>query len=314
MTPENAGSSQPKKWNAPNCWCGLWIRRECARAQQQNIGITARNFAGMGLSLSKKSNTPVAYHEAEADPGLTNTDMAYNKSAVKDFSRKCEILDAVEAALSPERLNTYRNAVEERDRKLALQLHAWNTAIGAALYGPLQSLEITLRNAINYQLISKFGVSWYENMDEVLDMGALGQIARAREELQRADREVSASQIVAKLPFGFWVTLTGRGGRRNGRSKSNYEMTLWRPALRLAFPYCDSLSRNDLYKSLKRLRDLRNRIAHHEPIFTRNLEADHEEILKLVGWICPETAELIKQHSRVLELLPFRDDLREIKF
>ena len=266
------------------------------------------------MSLSKKSNTPVAYHEAEAGPGLTNTDMAYNKSAVKDFSRKCEILDAVEAALSPERLNTYRNAVEERDRKLALQLHAWNTAIGAALYGPLQSLEITLRNAINYQLISKFGVSWYENMDDVLDMGALGQIARAREELQRADREVSASQIVAKLPFGFWVTLTGRGGRRNGRSKSNYEMTLWRPALRLAFPCCDSLSRNDVYKSLNRLRDLRNRIAHHEPIFTRNLKKDHEEILKLVGWICPEMEGLIKQHSRVPELLPFRDDLGKIKF
>ena len=246
--------------------------------------------------------------------GLTNTDMAYNKSAVKDFSRKCEILDPVEAALSPERLNTYRDAVEEKDRKLALQLHAWNTAIGAALYGPLQSLEITLRNAINCQLISKFGVLWYERMNGVLDTVALDRIARAREELQRAGCNVSASQIVAKLPFGFWVSLTGRGGPRNDRSKSNYEMMLWRPALRLAFPYCDSLSRNDVYKSLNRLRDLRNRIAHHEPVFTRNLEKEHEEILKLVGWICPEMEGLIKQHSRVLELLPFRDDLGKIKF
>ena len=266
------------------------------------------------MSLRKKSNTPVAYQEAEADPGAYETDMAFNKSAVKDFSRKCEILDAVEAALSPERLNTYRDAVEKKDRKLALQLHAWNTAIGAALYGPLQSLEITLRNAMNCQLISKFGVSWYEHMNDVFDTGALSRIAKARKELEGAGRNVSASRIVAKLPFGFWVLLTGRGGPRYGRSKSNYEMMLWRPALRLAFPYCDSLSRNDVYKSLNRLRDLRNRIAHHEPIFTRNLEADHEEILKLVGWICPEMAELIKQHSRVLELLPFRDDLREIKF
>lgn len=98
----------------------------------------------MGLSLRKKSNTPVAYQEAEADPGAYGTDMAFNKSAVKDFSRMCEIFDAV----------------EEKDRKLAMQLHARNTAIGAALYGPLQSLEITLRNTINCQLISKFGVSW----------------------------------------------------------------------------------------------------------------------------------------------------------
>ena len=268
----------------------------------------------MGLSLRKKSNTPVAYQEAEADPGAYETDMAFNKSAVKDFSRMCEILDAVEAALSPERLNTYRDAVEEKDRKLAMQLHAWNTAIGAALYGPLQSLEITLRNAINCQLISKFGVSWYENMNDVLDAGALDRIASAQQELLRARRNVSASQIVAKLPFGFWVSLTGRGGPRNDRSKSNYEMMLWRPALRLAFPYRDSLMRNDVYNSLNRLRDLRNRIAHHEPIFTRNLEKDHEEILNLVGWICPEMEGLIKQHSRVLELLPFRDDLGKIKF
>ena len=58
MTPENAGSYQPKKWNAPNCWCGLWVRRECARAQQRNIGVTAHKFAGRGLSLRKIKQYP----------------------------------------------------------------------------------------------------------------------------------------------------------------------------------------------------------------------------------------------------------------
>ena len=62
---------------------GLWFRRECARAQQQNIGITVRKFTGMGLSLRKKSNTPVAYQEA--DPGAYEADVACNKSVVKDF-------------------------------------------------------------------------------------------------------------------------------------------------------------------------------------------------------------------------------------
>ena len=69
----------------PNCRCGFWLRRECARTQQQNIGITIRKFAGMGLSLRKKSNTPVAYQEAEADPGACEADVACNKSVVKDF-------------------------------------------------------------------------------------------------------------------------------------------------------------------------------------------------------------------------------------
>lgn len=73
-------------------------------------------------------------------------------------------------------------------------------------------------------------------MNDLLDAGALDRIASAQQELLRARHNVSASQIVAKLPFGFWVSLTGRGGPRNDRSKSNYEMMLWRPALRLASP------------------------------------------------------------------------------
>ena len=241
-------------------------------------------MAGTGLPLRKKSNTPGAYQEAEADPGAYETELACSICAVNDFSWKREIIEEVEAAFSPERPNTYREAVEEKDRKRALQLHAWNTAIGAALYGPLQSLEITLRTAINCQLVNEFGISWYENMNGVLDKVALNRVANAQQELQRTGRSVSAPQIVAILPFVFWVSLTGRGGPRIDRSKSNYETMLWRPVLRQAFPYSKSLLRNDVYIMLNRLRNLRNRIAHHEPIFTRHLEKDYREILKLVGW------------------------------
>ena len=57
-----------------------------------------------------------------------------------------DLLDDLEAAVSPERLSTYLTAAGG-DRKRALQLYTWNTEMSAAFYGPLQGLEIALARA-----------------------------------------------------------------------------------------------------------------------------------------------------------------------
>jgi hypothetical protein len=51
------------------------------------------------------------------------------------------------SALSPERLATYL-AAAGADYAAALRLYVWNTRINAALHGPLQTLEILIRNAL----------------------------------------------------------------------------------------------------------------------------------------------------------------------
>ena len=48
---------------------------------------------------------------------------------------------------------------------------------------------------------------------------------------------------------------------------------------------------------------LRNRIAHHEPIFTRRLDEDHTRILQVTGWISPRARAWIECRSRVPLLL-----------
>ena len=50
-------------------------------------------------------------------------------------------------------------------------------------------------------------------------------------------------------------------------------MTLWRPALRRVFPHRTPLTRIQAYQPLNALRKLRNRIAHHEPIFIKRRAA-----------------------------------------
>lgn len=84
--------------------------------------------------------------------------------------------------------------------------------------------------------------------------------------------------------------------------------TFGKPALRGAFPYRASLTRKQAHSPLDHLRVLRNRIAHHEPIFRRHLSRDHERILEVTGWISPGTREWIEHHSRTPELLATQSD------
>ena len=133
-----------------------------------------------------------------------------------------------------------------------------------------------------------------------LDLGGLERIAAAKTETARAGHTATPARLVAALSFGFWVSLLGSGGRMDpdGR-RANYEMTLWRPALRRAFPHRTPLTRKQAHRPLNALRKLRNRIAHHEPIFARPLLEDHQRILEVTGWISPGVQAWVKHHSRV---------------
>lgn len=215
------------------------------------------------------------------------------------------VLDALETSLSSERMATYIRETDG-DRERAIRLYTWNTALSAAFYGPLQGLEVVVRNAMHRELSVKYGRDWYDNPRCGLDGRALERIGEAKATLARGSYSVDPPHVVAELPFGFWVSLLGKGGAEapstgQGR-KRNYDMTLWRPALYKAFPN-SRRSRVDTHRPLDYLRTLRNRIAHHEPIFNRHLAMDFESILEVAGWICPQTSEWINHHSRVSELL-----------
>ena len=233
---------------------------------------------------------------------------------VKPFSYAEDILNDLEASFSPERMSTYLNATGG-DREKAFHLYAWNTATSAAFYGPLQGLEVALRNAIHRQLDGCYGAAWYDNPAAGLDAGCLKRIADAKKEVARAGHAAGPPRIVAALSFGCWISLLGSGGRIDpaGR-KADYEKTLWRPALRGAFPHRATLTRKQAHRPLDYLRTLRNRIAHHEPIFARHLSQDHQHILDVTGWISPRVRTWIEAHSRVPMLLDASNYATDVHF
>lgn len=232
---------------------------------------------------------------------------------VNPFSYTEETLEEIEGALSHERLQPYLDAAGG-NRERALRLYLWNTAASAAFYGPLQGLEVVLRNAIHRQLSGRYGSAWYTNLDTGLDRGALGRIRQTIADLTRDGSPNDSPLIRATLSFGFWVSLLGSGGRLESGRKANYEMTLWRPALRQVFAHCATLTRRQAHGPLNELRILRNRIAHHEPIFMRNLTADHARILEVTGWISPGVRTWIAHHSRLPALLELPRGAGAIQF
>ena len=239
--------------------------------------------------------------------------MVDREPGVKTFSYTDEILDELETALSHERLSTYLGAAGG-DRERAIRLHAWNTAVSAAFYGPLQGLEVALRNAMHRRLAERYGPEWYDHPGAGLDRGAEGRTAGARSELARDGHGEDPARIVATLSFGFWVSLLGPGGRTEAGHKANYEMTLWRPALRGAFAHRATLTRRQAHHPLNALRILRNRIAHHEPVFARDLTADHERVLEVAGWISPAVRTWLERHSRAPAVIEAARDACDVRF
>ena len=179
---------------------------------------------------------------------------------VNRFAYTPAVLRALEASLSFERLTAYRRETGGNLER-ALGLYLWNTAISAALYGPLQGLEVAMRNAVHRELSTVYGASWYDHPALPLSPVAKTLLRDAKATIAQRKKPVIPPRVVAELSFGFWVSLLGPG------PSGLYEMRLWRPILYKAFPNA-KLSRKAVHQPLDRLCTLRNRIAHHETHFS----------------------------------------------
>ncbi|MFJ4681484.1 hypothetical protein [Kitasatospora sp. NPDC088783] len=196
-------------------------------------------------------------------------------------------------ALSEQRLAGYVETARG-DVGRAMRLYWWNAEVSGAFLGPLQCLEVTLRNAVHNQLTSAFGRSdWWEAV--LLNPYGRSRVANARDKRRRRSRvAVSADGIVSELPFGFWVSLLSAG--------DSYDRRLWVPHLHRAFPHYSG-RRDSLHHEFDEIREFRNRISHHEPIHRQPLAADREKIYRLLGHLNPEMAAEAQSMDRVPEIL-----------
>lgn len=198
-----------------------------------------------------------------------------------------ELFAALEVSFSQERLRSYKASCNNDPQK-TIELYLWNSIISQALYRPLQVLEVSTRNAMNRQLCDKYGSSWYRNQNPVLFSDP--QAEKITKVIGRFDKQrpIVVGDVVADLSFGFWSDLVDH---------QTYD-ELWKVALHKAFPNRPKgTKRSTAAVPFRRLNTLRNRIAHHEPIWTRNLKYDYELTIQLISWICPTTSAWAAQSN-----------------
>lgn len=218
---------------------------------------------------------------------------------------------ARQATLSIPRMDTYLSACAGRASPLgsAIELYTWNSEVSAAFMHPLHFCEVVIRNAVSDALATTYGAQWPWEKGFLLSLPnpSSKNAFKPREALIKARNKALASagggnpstgKVIAEMNFAFWESMFTK---RNDPS-------LWQNQLLGLFPNAPSSTpyyvlRGGIYTSLYNIRMLRNRIAHHEPIFSRNLEKDYMDVLSLIGYRCKHTAELVDQVQLVKALL-----------
>lgn len=203
--------------------------------------------------------------------------------------------------LSVERLGPYLAATDQ-DLTAAFVLYEWNITASASVLATVAMAEVVVRNAMDAQLrgwatARRRGQSWLDAAP--LDAQGRADVVKARSYAHRTHRSggpLPHGKVVAELNLGFWRYLAA----------SRYLTDLWIPALHDAFPAGHAQQRRrrvEVEDRLQRLLVVRNRAAHHEPIFRRDLSRDLDSAVELVGWICAHSAAWIVARSTVDEIL-----------
>lgn len=203
----------------------------------------------------------------------------------------------LERRISAERFGRYRRAVAGGDQDAAA-LYVWNAQMASAFGLVLGQFEVILRNALDEQMVARQTTSgrcgqWYDDWVTLQDGHRHDDVAKARAQIRNTGKSETHGLIVAELMFGFWRLLLG----------PRHQTTLWAQSLRHAFPHLNPQRRSAVYDPVERLNKLRNRMAHHEPIYAQPLAQDHAALLEVTGYIDPEAAAWLHDISRVPLLL-----------
>lgn len=197
----------------------------------------------------------------------------------------------LEQQLSVQRLSTYVHACTGRLDD-AVALYRWNTAVSGAIWEDLGHLEVMLRNALDRQLRRRHDSrgrtgTWLNDPAGELQVRTRAEITTARDRVRQKGKAVTHDQVMSELSFGFWRYLISRR-----------HQVLW-PDLASGFAYAPNRALQTVERPLVRLYDLRNRLAHHQRVFSRPLPALHQDLVQLASWISPVASALIVADSRV---------------
>jgi hypothetical protein len=204
-----------------------------------------------------------------------------------------------EKIISPARMNRYLIACGGNSRK-AMTLYRRNLQLSQELFTVISCFEVTLRNAIDAKCMMALGPDWLKNgvaNGGIFDNRKCYLTKQTITDALNKLRTYNHHKLVAELGFGFWrymfaqnqFTATGRILLRVFPSKPTSTPTL-------------QYNNTYIFNQLAKLNDIRNRIAHHEPICflpgqavinTTYARQNYNLILQLFQWMQIDESALL---------------------
>ena len=195
-------------------------------------------------------------------------------------ARQSDHADPLVTLLSEARLKRCRQLAAGNAER-AVRLHQADAELAASLYGMLRAFEIGLRNSIDHRLREHLqtpdwilapppGLIWKDSERRVI-ADATKRASRSGAEIETL--RVRHDRMVSSLNFGFWCHLFKRA----------YEHVLWKSALERLFPN-RAIRGQEVFERLDALRDVRNRVAHHDAVLPHRARGARET----VGWLLHE--------------------------
>ena len=197
---------------------------------------------------------------------------------------------------SSSRLAPYALPGEAAD--VAFARYQWNLQLAEAMLPSLNYLEVGLRNALNEVLVGLYGADWFLAIPPKLGLSAadIRNVDNLKEDIQATKGYLAQhDDVLARLGFGFWVAFFHK----------RYIAGLWsrgKNPLVSVFPHMNpSLRTRELiFARLRTIKALRNRIAHHEPIWkmTPTVDEVHRTCVEIVGGLSVVAVDELKKIDR----------------
>jgi len=151
--------------------------------------------------------------------------------------------------------------------KTAMTLYRKNLRLSQELFTVISCFEVVLRNGINRHYITTHGINWLR--DSALTGGFFDRPNTQRTKKlilgvyskQNSQGQYTNDKLVAVMDFGFWRYLFAQPQFLAG-GQSLLRIFPAKPVSTPAIQYNHTF----VFKELEKINELRNRIAHHEPV------------------------------------------------
>lgn len=200
--------------------------------------------------------------------------------------------------LSHPRLATYlRRCHGDEDRALAL--YRANASIGGTAYIAIHYFEVIVRNALDREL-QRWNQATNGTADWTMAPAPLLEAVLTRERLYAARRDaaraaqgrraVTHDDVLVRFTLGAWRGLLPT-------LRNRWKQTLWEEALQHSFANRQGVRTDQIVQSVSIVYDLRNRIAHHEPIFALDLRGKRRAMRDVLNSISPTARRWFVEHE-----------------